>query len=76
VLVEHTGLAKDGALAAIGRIVHDIDIKDGKFGSEEVAGIRTLVAAICMATEDDEERIALGTGVFEDPYAYFASRPR
>jgi hypothetical protein len=76
VLLERAGLAKDAALAAIARIVHDIDIKDGKFGSEEVAGIRTLVTAVCMATEDDEERIARGTAMFEDLYAYFARKRR
>jgi hypothetical protein len=76
VLIERAGLAKDPALAAIARIVHDIDIKDGKFGSEEVAGIRTLVTAICMATQDDEERIARGTAMFEDLYAFFAKRRR
>ena len=40
----------DPALRAIAEIVHDIDLKDGKFGREEAAGITTLIAGIAMTT--------------------------
>jgi Chromate resistance exported protein len=32
----------------IAEIVHDIDLKDGKFGREQTAGIAHVVAGICM----------------------------
>ena len=38
VLLGHAGL-DDPALAAIGEIIHDIDLKDGKYGREEAAGV-------------------------------------
>src|SRR5207302_3286041 len=36
------GALNDAALRAIAEIIHDIDLKDGKFGRAEVAGIKTL----------------------------------
>jgi hypothetical protein len=71
VLMAKVGLAKDRGLAAIAEIVHDIDLKDGKFGRAEAEGIRTLIAGICNSTQDDGERLARGAGVFEDLYRSF-----
>jgi hypothetical protein len=75
VLLDRCGL-KDAALRAIGEIIHDIDLKDGKFGRTEVAGIRTLMEGIGAATKDDAQRIARGTEVFNDLYEYFRKRRR
>ena len=50
VLLGRDPASDDPALRAIAEIVHDIDLKDGKFGREEAAGIRTLIAGICAAT--------------------------
>jgi hypothetical protein len=70
VLLARTGIA-DPALQAIAEIVHDIDLKDGKFGREETTGIASLIAGIAMANEDDEQRIAQGAPVFDNLYQYF-----
>jgi hypothetical protein len=75
VLLER-GALKDPALRAIGEIIHDIDLKDDKFGRTEVAGIRTLIEGISVATKDDSERIARGTEVFNSLYEYFKKRRR
>ena len=56
--------------------MHDIDLKDGKFARPEADGIRTLIAGICAATGDDEERLARGGAVFEDLYSHFRRRRR
>jgi hypothetical protein len=71
VLIDRAGLKKDRGLAAIAEIVHDIDLKDGKFGRPEAEGIRTLIAGICNGTQDDDERLARGSAVFEDLYRSF-----
>lgn len=73
VLLARTGL-DDPALKPIAEIVHDIDLKDEKFGREEAGGIKTLIAGICMATGDDEERIARGAAVFENLYQFFRKK--
>ena len=62
------------ALQAIAEIVHDIDLKDGKFGREEAAGIKTLIAGIAATTDDDNRRLERGATVFEDLYKYFGKK--
>src|SRR6478736_2468414 len=75
VLLERSAL-KDPALRAIAEIIHDIDLKDSKFGRTEVPGIRTLIEGISVATKDDSERIARGSEVFNDLYEYFKKKRR
>ncbi len=70
VLLKRAGL-DDPALAAIGEIIHDIDLKDGKFGREETAGIRTVMSGIAAAHREDEQRLARGAAVLDDLYEYF-----
>nr|WP_256476564.1 chromate resistance protein ChrB domain-containing protein [Siccirubricoccus soli] len=75
VLLSRAGL-DDPALAAIAEIVHDIDLRDGKFGREEASGIGTLIAGICAATVDDGERLRRGFETFDDLLRYFAKPNR
>ena len=75
VLLERAGL-KDSALRAIAEIIHDIDLKDEKFGRTEVAGIRTLLDGIRASTSDDARRIERGTEVFNDLYEFFRKKRR
>jgi hypothetical protein len=63
--------AKDPALQAITEIVHDIDLKDEKFGREQTAGIAHLITGICISHKDDFARIERGASLFDDLYAYF-----
>ncbi|MDA8249632.1 MAG: chromate resistance protein [Rhodospirillales bacterium] len=60
----------DPALVPIGEIVHDIDLKDGKFGREEASGIAHLLEGI-RAAHDDEHRLLRGVAMFDDLYEYF-----
>jgi hypothetical protein len=70
VLIEKFRL-DDRALRPIARIVHDIDLKDSKFGRPEVPGIERLVAGIALSHREDDERLARGSAVFEDLHEYF-----
>src|SRR5918994_1554100 len=74
-LLEQAGL-DDPALRAIAQIVHDIDLKDAKFGRDEAAGIASLIAGIARAHPHDEERLTQGVAVFENLYASFRNRRR
>src|SRR5262245_41357468 len=67
---------KDPALRAIGEVVHDIDLKDGKFGRPEAAGVAHLLTGIAIADRSDERRIERGAQVFEDLYRAFGRRSR
>jgi hypothetical protein len=73
VLLTRAGL-KDPALTVIGEIVHDIDLKDHKFGREEASGIARLVSGIAAATAQDEQRLARGATILDDLYASFRRR--
>ena len=73
VLLGRAGL-DDPALTVIAEIVHDIDLKDEKFGREEAAGIRTLINGICADTRDDDARIAPGAAIFDNLYAVFGHK--
>jgi hypothetical protein len=62
---------EEPALARIGEIVHDIDLKDGRFGHPETAGLDHLIAGVAMRHKDDEARLHDGAAAFEALYAYF-----
>jgi len=70
VLLAHCGI-EDPALEAIAEIVHDIDLKDGKFGREEASGVKMLIAGICADNADDEDRLRRGGALFDDLYSIF-----
>jgi hypothetical protein len=71
VLLGHAGLA-DAALTAIGEIVHDIDLKDDKYGRAETAGVKSLIAGIATPGADDEQRLARGAVLLDGLYDSFA----
>ena len=62
---------RDRALARIGEIVHDVDLKDGKFNHAETVGLDHLIAGIAMRHQDDEARLRDGGVAFEALYEYF-----
>jgi hypothetical protein len=70
VLIQRVGL-DDPALIPIAEIVHDIDLKDSKFGRQDTIGIERLIAGIAMTHKDDEVRLERGCAVFNDLYEYF-----
>src|SRR5471032_426748 len=73
VLLGHAGVA-DPTLTAIGEIIHDIDLKDDKYGREEVAGVRSLIAGIAASSSDDEQRLARGSVLLDDLHRSFAGK--
>jgi hypothetical protein len=70
VLIDRFGL-DDPSLRPLAEIIHDIDLKDAKFGRPETQGIATLIAGIAMKHRDDQARLARGSAVFEDLHEYF-----
>ncbi len=68
VLLDRFGLAEP-ALRAFAEIVHDVDVKDAKYGREEASGVGQVVAGIAAAHPDDETRLERGTALFDDLYA-------
>ena len=75
VLVIRAGIT-DPALKAMAEIVHDIDLKDGKFCRPETQGISHIVSGICRTQGDDGARLLRGTELFDDIYEQFRRLPR
>jgi hypothetical protein len=73
VLQERFNLS-DRALKPIGEIVHDIDLKDSKFGRAETAGIALAVNALCTANKEDPRRLERGAALLDDLYEFFKKR--
>ena len=71
VLVRRFGL-NDAALRAIGELVHDIDLKDDKFGRPEKEGVERLLQGIASSHAEDDARLARGSSFFDDLYASFS----
>ena len=62
------------ALRALAEIVHDVDLKDGKFGRPEAQGVERVIAGLVLSTPDDAERLDRGFALFDELYAAFGGR--
>jgi hypothetical protein len=63
-------------LRGIAEIIHDIDLKDGKFERAEGAGIDALITGICAHCKDDDERLQRGSAIFDNLFESFSRRSR
>ncbi len=70
-LLARLGLAEP-ALAAVAEIVHDLDLKDDKFGRPEVAGIGRLIDGLVAQGVSDEARLEQGLALFDALHAALA----
>jgi hypothetical protein len=73
VLLQRFGLP-DRALTEIGEIVHDLDVKDGKFGRGDAEGVGRLLDGLCLSLDDDEARLERGGALFDDLHRSFQRR--
>ena len=70
VLVETFNLATT-PVTAIAEIVHDIDLKDDKYGRPEMVGIQALFSGMAMTCSNDQERLQRGVTILDELYACF-----
>jgi len=67
VLVRSFGI-KDKAVRKIAEIVHDLDLKDDKYGNAAGSGIEEVLTGIRKTVKDDTEMLEKGIAVFEMMY--------
>jgi hypothetical protein len=72
---------RDPALERIAAVVHDLDLKDERFGAPEAATIGGLLDGLRLAHTDDQALLTQGMELFEALYRSFeraarAPRPR
>jgi hypothetical protein len=73
VLLDRLVPAQPG-LRAVAEVVHDIDLRDGKFARAETPGVAALIAGIALKHASDEERITAGSALFDQLLAFYARR--
>jgi hypothetical protein len=71
VLVDQSKLDSNPAFKALAEIIHELDLKDGKYDRPEAAGIGLLLEGIVAQHAADPERLARGTELFENLYRQF-----
>jgi len=71
-LLSHAALTGDPGLVALGEIIHELDIADGKFARPETAGVGAMLSGVCASTDDDLDRIARASDALDQVYAFFS----
>ncbi|HET7343957.1 MAG TPA: chromate resistance protein ChrB domain-containing protein [Methylomirabilota bacterium] len=72
-LVKQAGL-RDRRLARLAEIVHEADLRDGKFARDEARGIDLAIRGLLAADGDDQRVLAHGMTLFEGLYASVSAR--
>jgi len=67
---------KEPAVARIAAIVHDLDLKDGRFGAPECATVGAVIEGLQLAYADDEALLAQGMTLFDSLYRSFEQSAR
>ena len=75
VMIRRLGLDRK-LYAPLAEIVHDIDLKDEKFGRPETAGIKMLFSAIVTAHPKDEARIEIGGKILDDLFEHYRQQAK
>jgi hypothetical protein len=68
--------SEDSALRHMADIVHDIDLRDGKYKREETGGFTTLITGIALQHREDPARLEAGTMMLDAFYRAFQQRTR
>jgi hypothetical protein len=59
------------ALSRIAAIVHDLDLKDGRFGAPECSTVGSLIEGLQLAYQNDEALLEQGMTLFDSLYRSF-----
>jgi hypothetical protein len=54
-MLKEFGLSDDAGLRALAEIVHDLDLKDGKFNRSEAAGLGAVIRGLADTLKDDRK---------------------
>jgi hypothetical protein len=72
----HVFRIDDPAIVQIARIVHDLDLKDGRFGAPEAATVGVLIDGLQLAHADDTQLLERGIELFDSLYRSFEKSSR
>lgn len=66
----------DAAVRRVAEIVHDVDLKDSRFGAPEAAAVGTLIEGLQIVYADDDALLTQGVTLFEALYRAFERSAR
>jgi hypothetical protein len=66
----------DAAVGRLAAIVHDLDLKDGRFDAPEAATIGTVIVGLQLAHGDDDALLEQGMALFDSLYHAFEQAAR
>jgi hypothetical protein len=66
----------DRALGPLAEVVHDIDLKDEKYGRSETDGLNALLSGLVASHQDDHQRMTEGYRLFDNLYVYYQRQKR
>lgn len=69
VMIKRLGL-QDPGLVPLAEVIHDIDLKDTKYGRVETAGLSVLLSGLVASQPDDDQRMLEGMQIIEKLYAW------
>ena len=64
------------SLSRIASIVHDLDLKDGKFGALECATVSAMIEGLQLAYQNDDALLEQGMTLFDSLYRSFDQSDR
>ena len=67
---------QEAAVARIATIVHDLDLKDNRFGAPEAATVGHVIDGLQFAHADDDTLLAQGMALFDSLYRSFEHAAR
>jgi hypothetical protein len=67
---------RDAAVTRLAAIVHDLDLKDARFGAAEVGTVEAMIEGLQLGEADDDALLAQGMTLFESLYRSFAQAAR
>jgi hypothetical protein len=67
---------RDPAISRIAAIVHDLDLKDARFGAPDAATVAAMIEGLQLAYADDQALLAQGMTLFESLYRSFEQSGR
>jgi hypothetical protein len=67
---------QEPAVARIAAIVHDLDLKDGRFAAQEAPTVGTVIEGMQLSVLDDDVLLEQGIALFESLYRAFEQSAR
>ena len=67
---------RDAAVLRVGELVHDIDLKDAKFGAAEAATVGAMIDGLQLTHAADHDLLEHGIAMFESLYRSFERSAR